>query len=262
MASIGAPPASGAASLDRLMTPRSVALVGASERSIWSTSAHDNLARFGYAGKIHPINPKGGVIHGVPAATSCAAVGEPIDAALVMVPEAALLDTFADLEAAGVGGAVVLSAGFAETGEDGARRQRAAADAARAAGIRLVGPNCLGFANYVDQTVLWTTPLRRGLPDPQIAVVSQSGALAGQLEQFCYQQRAGLTHLVSTGNEADVTVADVIAHLATRPEPRAIAVFLEMVRDPGAFMQAIAAANAADKPVIVLKVGASEAAAA
>lgn len=247
--------------LDRLFKPQSIALVGASERSIWSISAHDNLVRFGFPGKIHAINPKGGVVHGLEAATSCSAVGEQIDAALLMVPEAVLLDTIADLAKAGVGGAVILSSGFAELGEEGAKRQRAVADAAREAGIRLIGPNCLGFANFVDQAPIWTNPIRRGLPNPTIALVSQSGALAGQMEQFSYQQRIGLTHLISTGNEADVTVADAIEYLALRSDAKAIALFLETVRDPEGFRRAVAVANNAGKPVVVLKVGSSEAAA-
>lgn len=249
------------AALDRLFRPRSIALVGATDRSIWSVSAHDNLVRFGFPGAIYPINRKGGTIHGRAAAESCAAVGETIDAALLMVPEAAMADSIADLETAGVGGAVILSSGFAETGQDGATRQRAVADAARAAGIRILGPNCLGFANFAAGTPIWTNPLRRPMADPTLAIVSQSGALAGQLEQFAYQQRVSLTHLISTGNEADVTVADAIDYLAVHSQAKAIALFLETVRDPAHFLRAVAAARAAGKALIVLKVGTSEASA-
>ena len=247
--------------MDRLFRPRSIALVGASERSLWSVAAHDNLLRFGFPGPIYAVNPKGGHPHGLAAAVSLAALGEEVDAALLMVPEAALADALDDLGAANVGGAVILSAGFAETGAEGSSRQAALARQARDAGIRIIGPNCLGFANFVDRTPLWTTPLRRGLADPRVAIVSQSGAIAGQLEQFAYQQGVGLTHLISTGNEADVTVADAIEFLVAQPQARAIAVFLETVRDPERFLDAVAAANAADKSVILLKVGSSEAAA-
>jgi acyl-CoA synthetase (NDP forming) len=248
-------------SLDTLFRPRSIALVGATNRSIWSNSSFDNLTRFGFPGPVHLVNPKGGVIHGREAATSCAAVGEAIDAALVMVPESVLLDTFEDMQKAGITGAVVLSSGFAETGEAGAARQREMGRRAKQAGIRLIGPNCLGFANFVHKTPIWTTPLRRPMPNPAVAIVSQSGALAGQLEQFAYQQRIALTHMVSTGNEADLTVADVIDYLARQPEPRAIAVFLETVRNPERFIAAVHAARAAGKPIVLLKVGASAAAA-
>src|SRR3546814_15402854 len=96
----------------------------------------------------------------------------------------------------------------------------------------MLGPNCLGFANFVAGTPIWTTQLRRASGTLQVAIVSQSGALASQLEQFAYQQRVGLTHMISTGNEADVQVADAIEYLARQPEPKAIALFLESVRDP------------------------------
>lgn len=248
--------------LARLFRPRSIALVGAKDRSIWSVAAFDNLKRFGFDGPVHLINPKGGVVHGQQAAVSCAAVGEQIDAALLMIPEAALPKAMDDLRAANVAGAVILSAGFAESGEEGADRQRRVAAIARDAGIRLIGPNCLGFANYVAKSPLWTTPLRRPMPNPTLAIVSQSGALASQLEQFAYQQRIAVTHLISTGNEADVTISDAIGYLAGQPQPQSIALFLETVRNPAGFRAAVAAANAAGKSVTLLKVGSSAASAA
>ena len=247
--------------LERLFQPQSIALVGATERSMWSIAANANLKRFGFAGRVHMVNPKGGVIFGQDAFTDCASIGEPVDAALLMVPESAMTGVIDDLHKAGVGGAVIISAGFAETGAEGAARQRVVADAAAAAGIRLLGPNCLGFANYLNQTAIWGTPLRRPLGDPRIALVSQSGALAAQLEQFAYQQRVGMTHMISTGNEADVTVAESIDYLAQQEAPRAIALFLESVRDPRGFEAAVRKANQAGKSVVVLKVGSSEASA-
>jgi acetate---CoA ligase (ADP-forming) len=247
--------------LDRFFRPRSVVLVGASERSIWSTAAHDNLVRAGYEGKIHAVNRNGGTVHGIAAVTQCSQIGEPVDAALLMVPESALLESIADLRSISVAGAVILSAGFAELGDEGRRRQQAIAEAARAVGVRLLGPNCLGFVNFVDRTPLWTVPQRRGLANPTIAVVSQSGALAGHLEQFAFQQRIGLTHLISTGNEADLTIAEAVDYVVARSEAKAIAIFLESVRDRSAFLGAVARANAAGKAIVLLKVGASEAAA-
>ncbi|HEY0914044.1 MAG TPA: CoA-binding protein, partial [Solimonas sp.] len=162
--------------IERLFEPHSIALVGATERSIWSIAAVDNLKRSGYAGKIHMVNPKGGTIFGRQAYTSVVEIGEPVDAALLMVPESKMLDVFDDLKAAQVGGVVILSSGFAETGDEGAERQRQIAARAREYGIRIIGPNCLGFANFTANTPIWTTPLRRGLPDASLAVVSQSGA--------------------------------------------------------------------------------------
>ena len=247
--------------LDRFIRPQCIALVGATERSIWSVAAYDNLVRFGFAGRIIPVNPKGGTIHGLPAATSCTAAGESIDAALLMVPATALLETIEDLRSAGVAGAVLLSSGFAEMGSSGAAQQAELAEAARKGGIRLLGPNCLGFVNYIDSTPMWTTPLRRPTPGPTFALVSQSGALAAHLEQSAHQQSIGLTHIISTGNEADIDVADAIDYLAANSPARAIALFLETVRHPARFAKAVAYADSVGKPVVVLKVGSSEAAA-
>jgi acetate---CoA ligase (ADP-forming) len=187
-------------------------------------------------------------------------VGEKIDAALLMVPERVVLEAIEDLSRAGVGGAVTLSSGYAELGAAGAQRQQRVADAARSAGIRLLGPNCLGFVNYVDRAPLWTTHLRRPMTDQTIAIVSQSGAIAGQLAQFAYQQRVGFTHMISTGNEADIDVADAIDFLAGESSVRAIAIFMESARRPDAFIAAVLKAQAAGKPLVVLKVGTSEAA--
>jgi acyl-CoA synthetase (NDP forming) len=160
-----------------------------------------------------------------------------------------------------VAGAVILSAGFAEIGEGGKKRQIALVERAREAGIRLIGPNCLGFINYLANAPVWTNQVRRPMPDPTIAVVSQSGATAQQISLFAYQQRIGLTHMISTGNEADIDVGDVIDYLSGEDDVRAIALFMESSRDPEKFVASVRKAQVANKPVVVLKVGSSEAAA-
>jgi acyl-CoA synthetase (NDP forming) len=247
------------AALERLLRPRAIALIGASERSIWSNSAYENLQRFKYEGSVYLVNRHGGTVYGKPAVTSLGDIGEPIDAALLMVPAAAILATMADLQAAGVAGAVVLSSGFAEAGSAGEARQRELTRAAREAGIRLLGPNCLGFVNFVDATPIWTMAARRQPSNAALAIVSQSGATAGQIGAFAHQQRIGLTYIVSTGNEADVGVAEIIDYLADEPRTRAIALFIESVREPQRFAEAIRRAQAAGKAVIALKVGSNPA---
>lgn len=141
-------PAPSRTPIDRLFEPRSIALIGATERSIWSIAAVENLKRFGYGGRVHLVNPKGGKIFGSTATTSCAAIGEEIDAALLMVQESKMIELFDDLRQARVGGVVILSAGFAETGRAGTERQKHLSAVARAANIRIMGPNYLGFANF------------------------------------------------------------------------------------------------------------------
>lgn len=248
--------------LERLFRARSVALVGATDRSIWSTAAFANFERVGFDGRIHPVSRKGGLVHGLPAATSCAAIGETVDAALLMVPEAAIAEAFADLNAAGIRNAVVLTSGFAELGEAGAVRQDALLAAARAQGVTLLGPNCLGFINYADRVPIWTTqpplPVIRG---GVIGIVSQSGATAGFLAGFAHRQGIGLSYQVSTGNEADVNVARVVDFLVDDPATKVIGLFLETVHDAALLAEAARRALAAGKPIVAIKIGASETAA-
>jgi acetate---CoA ligase (ADP-forming) len=189
---------------------------------------------------------------------SCAQIGEPVDAALLMVPDASIPSVIEDLAACGAGGAVILSAGFAEAGAQGVERQQLLTRLARASGVRLLGPNCLGFVNFIDGTPLWTLSARRPIPNPTVAIVSQSGATAGQMAAFAYQQRIGITYLISTGNEADVTVAEAIEHLVDESHTRSLALFIESVRDPERFTAAIRRARAAGKTIVALKVGSSE----
>ena len=251
-----------AASLEGLFRARSVALVGATDRSIWSSAAHANFARVGFTGRIHAVNRKGGTVHGLAAATSCAAIGEPVDAALVMVPEAAIPEAFADLRAAGIRHAVMLTSGFAEVGAEGAARQAALLAEARAQGITLLGPNCLGFINYADRVPIWTTqPPMPVLPGGAIGVVSQSGATAGFVANFAHRQGMGLSYQISTGNEADVNVARVVDFLVDDPATRVIGLFLETVHDAAVLAAAARRALAAGKPIVAIKIGASETAA-
>ncbi|RAI58331.1 acetate--CoA ligase family protein [Roseicella frigidaeris] len=251
-----------AASLAGLFRARSVALVGATERSIWSTAAFANFERLGFAGKVHPVSRKGGTVHGLPAATSCAAIGKPVDAALLMVPEQAIAEAFADLNAAGIRHAVVLTSGFAEVGAEGALRQEALLAAARAQGVTLLGPNCLGFINYADRVPIWTTqPPMPVLQGGSIGVVSQSGATAGFIAGFAHRQGIGLSYQVSTGNEADVNVARVVDFLVEDPATKVIGLFLETVHDAPLLAAAARRALAADKPIVAIKIGASETAA-
>ncbi|MFC7474367.1 acetate--CoA ligase family protein [Dankookia sp. GCM10030260] len=251
-----------ATALTSLFRARSVALVGATDRSIWSTAAFANFERIGFTGQVYPVNRKGGVVHGLPSATSCAAIGEPVDAALLMVPEGAIAEAFADLNAAGIRNAVVLTSGFAEVGAEGAAKQDALLAAARAEGVTLLGPNCLGFINYADRVPIWTTqPPMPVIQGGSIGVVSQSGATAGFIAAFAQRQGIGLSYQVSTGNEADVSVARVVDFLVDDPATTVIGLFLETVHDAALLAAAARRALLADKPIVAIKIGASETAA-
>src|SRR3954471_7315375 len=139
--------AAGVRDLSTMLRPRSVALVGATDRSMWSRATFANLTTLKFDGEGHLVSRRGGTVHGRTAAPSCAALGEKIDLGLIMVPAAAIEEAMADLGAAGARNAVILTSGFAETGYDGATNQQKLAELANRFGISVLGPNCLGFVN-------------------------------------------------------------------------------------------------------------------
>ena len=242
-----------------LLRPRSIAIVGASDRSRWSASVTENLARGGFPGHVHLVNRRGGMAHGRQTAVDCRAVGEAIDVGIVMVPAQGMLDAIDDLGAAGAKAAVLLSSGFAEIGAAGAALQAQLAERAHACNLRLMGPNSLGFINFTDRVHAWTTPVRAPSRAAGVAIVSQSGATAYFLAELAWQQDVGLSVVAATGNEADLDAASFVDYLVDDPHTRAIALFIETVRQPARFLAAARRAFDAGKPVVVLKVGASEA---
>ena len=181
------------------LAPQSVVLVGASDKSRWSTSVYDNLVRHAYAGGLHLVNPRGAIAHGRLCATHCAAVGEQLDLGLIMVPREAVPQALADLADAGGRSAVILSAGYAELGPKGRAEQDAILNLAKRRGIRLLGPNCLGFMNFTQNAIAWTTPIEAPSRAHGVAIVSQSGATAHFLANLAHQQDVGLSHVISTG---------------------------------------------------------------
>jgi acyl-CoA synthetase (NDP forming) len=243
--------------LNSLFRARSVALVGATEKSQWCQILIGTLGASRYSGKLFLINPKGGEVFGRSAYLSCRAVGEPIDLAVVMVPAAAVIGALEDIAAAGTRNAVVLTSGFSELGENGARLQQQLVDVAGALGLTLLGPNSLGFINFVDNVPVMVMPpmVRRSGP---VAVVSQSGATAGAIMSMAEQTGVGLSYVVTLGNEAMVGLGDVLDFLIEDMSTRSIIVFAESIRDPLAFIAAAARAHAVRKPIVILKVGASE----
>ncbi|MGI4955260.1 MAG: acetate--CoA ligase family protein [Janthinobacterium lividum] len=241
-----------------MLRPRSVVIVGASDRSRWSQAAFDNLAGNGFAGDIHLVNRRGGTVHGRTALASCAALPPGVDMGIVLVPAEAAAAAVRDLAAAGVGTVAILTSGFAETGPAGAALQQDLAETARRAGVRLLGPNTLGFLNFADNTRVWTTPVPVPVRTDGVAIISQSGATAFFLTGLAVRMGVGLSHVVSTGNEADLDCASFVEELAGSEAVRAIALFIETVRSPDRFRRAVDRARAAGKPVVVLKVGRSE----
>ncbi len=241
-----------------LLAPGSIVVVGASSRSRWSTAILANLTAHRYRGTVHLVNPRGGHLDGRPVAESCAALSTPVDLGIVIVPAAAVLDTMNDLAVARVHSAMILTSGFAEVGDDGLRLQERLSHFAREHSIRLLGPNSLGFMNFVNHAVCWVTPIAPQASTTGVAIVSQSGATALFLADTAFRQGVTLSHVVATGNEADLDCSTFAYALVRNDTTHAIAMFVESIRQPDHFIALADAAAAARKPLVVLKVGSSE----
>jgi acetate---CoA ligase (ADP-forming) len=239
-----------------LLSPRSVALVGASDRSGWSVGSFSNFEQIGFDGRLHMVNRNGGEVHGRPAFTSCTEIGEPVDLALMLVGAAALPVALADAAAAGIRSAVVLAAGFGETGPDGARAQAELVERCRELDLVCVGPNCLGFVNVLDRAPAWSGQLIPIVPGG-VAVVSQSGATAHTIASFAAAQNIALSHVISTGNEAMVDTIDMAAAVLEDDRVRVLAMFVESIRDADRLRRLCARAAELEKPIVMMKVGTS-----
>jgi acetate---CoA ligase (ADP-forming) len=242
--------------LTSLFRPHSVALVGASDKSAFSQIAYHNLVKFGFAERTYLVSRRGTQTHGQPTVSSCAQIGEQVDVAYLMVPQAGLLEALDDAAAAGIRNACVLSAGYAEAGEAGRAAQAELARHAAGLGMVLLGPNHLGFANLTDGVPVCSIP---GLPAESgpVALLSQSGASSSAMVDFAAMANVGLSYLVTLGNEAMITAGHVLDYLVDDPGTWAIAVFMETVRDPETFRRAARRAAQAGKAIVVLKAGSS-----
>jgi acyl-CoA synthetase (NDP forming) len=250
-------------SLDRLLRPRSVAVLGASARpGALSGRFLSGLARHGFNGRVVPVNPRRDEVAGLPCAASIAEAGA-IDLAVISLPKESVLGALEECAAAGVAGAVVFTSGYAEVGATGAERERELTALAERTGLRVLGPNSPGFINVVDRTCVIASGVgfRSELVAGGIAVVSQSGGAAGLLVERLQDAGAGMSLALCTGNEADVNAGEALSWLACHEPTRVVALFLEGLRDVDALVAGLDALRAAGKPVVALKAGATAAAA-
>lgn len=238
-----------------LFTPRSVALVGASDNNPWCGLVQRVLGQTGFTGPVHLVNRSGKPALGRETVVSCVAIGDPVDAAFVAVPAAALEEALEDMAAAGIRYGVVVTSGFAELGEEGAARQARVFDQAREMGLTLLGPNSLGILNFVAGASMTPIPPPQPFIRGAIGLVSQSGATTSTILDYASRQGIGFTYAVALGNEAQIDLAQVINFLIDDPDTRAIAVYAETIRDGAAFKAASVRALAAAKPIVMLKVG-------
>jgi len=253
------------ASLEPMFRPASVAIIGASS----------DPARIGgmplaflkannFAGPIYPVNPRGPTIQDLPAFPSIRDIGKPVDLALIAVPAVHVIPSLEACIEVGVRAVIIFSAGFAEIDEEGARQQERIAAIARAAGIRVMGPNCIGLVNFSTGLYMSFHPAFAfsGKPGGKLGIVTQSGAFGGHVHRMAIDRDFSYSYCITTGNEADVDVADGLAFLAEDPGTTAIQVYFEGFRKGRKLMRALEMAQKNGKPVVAIKLGRTEAGAA
>ena len=241
--------------LTSMLAPRGIAIVGASDNSGWSSYTYANLKQGGYPHAIHLVNRRGEPVHGQPVVTSLRDIGEPADLAYVLTGPASLPSVMADAAAAGVSNLVVIAAGFGEMGEEGHKREEQLAELARGYDQLILGPNNLGFINTPDVTMPWSQAMPWPMQAGGVGIMSQSGALGIFLLNYLQNRDVGISHLVTVGNEAMVTVAEGIDYLVEQEGTRVIALYLESVRHPDVFLAAAERAMKAGKPIVAYKAG-------
>ena len=243
-----------------LLAPRSVAIFGASNDP---TRISGRSLRYyreaGYKGALYPINPTRDTVQGIPAYPDLAAVPGPVECAVIAVPANLALEAMQACVAKGVKGVVMFTAGFAEIGAEGRALQDTVTRIARDNAIRLCGPNCLGLFNMrIGHTPTFSSFLEEGpTPAGPLGMVTQSGAFGTHLLALTARRGIAVGVWMSTGNEADVQVADGISFLADDPDTVAIACYMEAIQDGARFAEAVTRARANGKPVIAMKVGGS-----
>ncbi len=248
-------------SVENLLRPSTVAIVGASDSggAGWPRSIYGNLEQAGFPAKVYLINPRRDELWGRKVYPDFASLPEPIDLALSIIPAEAVVDTMSEGLRHSLKAALIFAARFGEGGDvEGEGRARAIRELCETGGLRVCGPNCMGAISLRENMLFYPSPRVRGLPAGPMGVVFQSGGTF----QYWLQQGAvrglGYSYAVSSGNEIDLDLADYINFLVEDDETRLIACMVEGIRRPAAFMEAARKALAAGKPIILVKVGASE----
>ncbi|NIL99620.1 MAG: hypothetical protein GTN89_01255 [Acidobacteria bacterium] len=242
-------------SLDGILRPRSVAVIGASSRpNTVGWNIMDNLLRHGFTGPVYPVNPRAASVHSVPAWPSIEEIPGPVDLAVVVVPKQHVLGVAESCVAKGVKGLIVISAGFSEIGGEGVERQTRLAALVREAGIRMVGPNCLGVLN-TDPDISLNATFAPIMPPPgPVGFISQSGAMGVSILEHACRLGIGISSFVSIGNRADVSGNDMLEVWRDDPGTRVILMYLESFGNPVRFVE-ICREITRSKPVCIVKSG-------
>ena len=246
-------------SLDAIFSPKTVAVIGATETpdSVGRTIMQ-NLIGSPFAGTVYPVNPNRATVLGAKAYPKIASVPAEVDLAIIVTPAATVPGIIGECAAASVKGAIVISAGFKECGADGAALERQIFAQARRSGMRIIGPNCLGVMRpHLAFNATFAAPLAH---PGKIAFVSQSGALCAAILDWSFRERLGFSAFISVGSMLDVGWGDLIYYLGDDPYTKSIVIYMEAIGDARSFLSA-AREVALAKPIIVIKVGRTEAAA-
>jgi acetyl coenzyme A synthetase (ADP forming)-like protein len=247
------------ASLSAFFRPKAIALVGASRQpqSIGGRLL-EAIRASAYPGKIFPVNPQAAEIQGLPAFPSLSSLPAPVELAIIAVPPQAALDAIADCSSAGVRAVLVITAGFAEIGPEGSQRQHELVDRVRGAGMRMIGPNCLGLLSTDPAAPLNATFVPSSPAPGGIAMSSDSGGLGLALLSTARQMGLGIGAFVSVGNRADVSSNDLLEYWEEDPNVRVILLYLESFGNPRRFAR-IARRVSRRKPIVTVKAGRSQA---
>lgn len=246
-------------SLASILRPGSIAVIGASRTP--GTIGHNlmqHLIRGGFTGPVYPVNPKAASVCAVPCYPSVAAIPGPVDLAVIAVPKPFVLEVARQCIAKGVGGMVVISAGFREVGGDGVAREAELTQLVRQHGIRMVGPNCMGVLNAEAGVRMNATFAPHLPPEGNIAMMSQSGAIGLTVLDYARVLGIGMSQFVSVGNKPDVSGNDLLAEWEHDPAVGVILMYVENFGNPRRFLE-IASRVTKVKPIIVMKSGRSEA---
>lgn len=243
--------------LDPIFRPRSIAVVGASRTPAtigWQIL--DNLLRHGYQGAVYPVNPTADAVHSIRAYPSVEEIPGPVDLAVVVVPKQHVLPVVEACGRKGVGGLIVISAGFREVGGEGVERERALVEAVRRHGMRLVGPNCMGVLNTAPDVRMNATFAPTMPPPGPVAFLSQSGAMGVTILDYAAEYGIGISQFVSVGNKPDVSGNDLIQYWAGDERTGVILMYLENFGNPRRFTR-LAREITRRKPIVAVKSGRS-----
>jgi acyl-CoA synthetase (NDP forming) len=243
--------------LHDLMNPRSIAIVGASNNPAKMGTLHAlSILKDGFTGKLYPVHPTEETVLGLPAWKDPADLPEAPDLAMFVLPAKYLLPIFEAFGKRGTRHAIVITAGFKETGDDGADLEQQLVDIARKYGMRFIGPNCMGLFNLEAGLNTSVAPIT-GEPG-KLALISQSGTYVAQTVDYLYRRGIRLGKAVSVGNEADVTLVDVLEYLGEDEGTTAISLYIESIREPRRFLE-VARRITPHKPVLAQYIGGTEA---